>query len=97
MTMTDETQNDAHAITTPAGIRAWVFLSRMHQLALELNTGMTHSRGPILRSMYLEGLIDADLKGTRKNKRAVLEMMVETYREAMPGWEPSESVKRALA
>lgn len=89
--------DEATVIDTPAGISAWQFLSRMHQLALELNTGMTHSRGPILRAMYREGLIDADLRGTRANKRAVLALMVDTMRENVPGWEPSASVTRALS
>lgn len=75
---------------------AWVFLSRMHQLALELNTGMKHSRGPLLRAMYREGLIDAPLRGTRANKRMVLQAMVDLYRELNPGWESSPSVARAL-
>lgn len=89
--------NEGTAITSPGGIRAWVFLSRMHQLALELNTDMRHSRGPILRSMFLEGLIDVSLRGTRANKRAVLSAMVETMREADPAYSPSASIRRALS
>lgn len=84
------------ALTTPAQINAWVFLSRMHQLALELNTDMKAGRMPVLRAMYREGLIDADLRGTKANKRAVLALMVETMREADTTWQPSASVVRAL-
>ena len=89
--------NGTTALTTPGQISGWVFLSRMHQLALEINTDMRHSRGPILRNMYREGLIDVELRGTKSNKRAVLGLMVETYRENVPGWNPSPSVMRALA
>lgn len=92
----DNEDNGGTALTGPA-IGAWVFLSRMHQLALELNTDMRHSRGPILASMYAEGLIDVKLRGTRANKRAVLALMVETYAENVPGWTPSASVTRALS
>lgn len=88
--------NGIIALDTPEQISAWVFLSRMHQLALELNTGLKHSRGPILKAMFMEGLIDADLKGTKKNKKMVLGLMVDTYKEIMPEWEPSPSVIRAL-
>lgn len=88
--------SEATVIDTPAGISAWVFLSRMHQIALELNTGMKNSNGPILRNMYREGLIDVELRGTVQNKRMVLQMMVDHYKSLMPEWEPSESVKRAL-
>lgn len=95
--MTDD-NNETTALTTPAAIGAWVFLSRMHQIALELNTGMKHSSGvPILRAMHREGLIDVELRGTKANKRAVLTLMVETYRENVPGWEPPASVTRALS
>lgn len=83
-------------LDTPAQIGAWVFLSRMHQIALELNTGMKHSRGPILKAMYMEGLIDVELRGTEKNKRMVLGLMVDSYKEVMPNWEPGPSVKKAL-
>lgn len=76
--------------------QVWRYLSRMHQLAIELSTGMRHSRGPLLRSMYLEGLIDTDLRGTAANKRMVLQAMVDQYGELVPGWEPSPSIKRAL-
>lgn len=77
--------------------KTWVFLSRMHQLALELNApGLKAMRMPILRAMHLEGLIDTELRGTVANKRTVLAAMVEQHREATPGWEPSESIKRAL-
>lgn len=84
-------------IDTPQGISAWVWLSRMHQIALELNTGLKHSGGPILASMYRQGLIDVNLRGTKANKKMVLAAMVEQYAEAMPDWEPSASIKEALA
>lgn len=88
---------ESTVIDTPGGIRAWVWLSRMHQLALEINTDMRHSRGPILTSMYAEGLIDVKLRGTRANKRMVLALMVETMREADPKYSPGASIRRALS
>jgi hypothetical protein len=97
--MTDETnENGVTALDTPAQINAWVFLSRMHQLALELNCpGMKAARVPILAAMYRAGMIDVNLRGTRANKLAVLGAMVDTYRENVPGWEPSPSIARALS
>jgi hypothetical protein len=87
---------EATALTGAGAIEAWRFLSRMHQLALELNTGMRHSRGPILRSMYLEGLLPTELRSTRANKLRVLRVLCDVYAEAVPGWAPSGSVARAL-
>lgn len=72
------------------------WLSCMHMLALELNTGMTHSRGPILKAMHQRGFIDAPLRGTKANKRMVLAAMVDQMRDMDPDWNPSESVARAL-
>lgn len=83
-------------IDTPGAINTWHFLSRMHQLAIELNTGMKHSKGPILANMYREGLIDVNLRGTRANKIAVLAMMVETMTAADPTYTPSAGIARAL-
>lgn len=74
----------------------WLFLSRMHQLALELNTDMKAGRMPILKSMYRAGLIDVELRGTRANKKMVLSLMCDTMREIDPDWSPSNSVVRAL-
>lgn len=82
---------------TPGAIRAWQFLGFMHQIALELNTGMKHSRGPILAQLYRAGLIDANLRGTAANKRMVLAAMVETMREVDPNYRPSASITRALS
>lgn len=93
--MTADEQNESTTLTGPA-IGAWRFLSRMHQIALELNTGMHHSRGPILASMYAEGLIDVKLRGTRANKKAVLALMVETMKTADPDYRPGASIRRAL-
>src|SRR5690348_918653 len=93
----DARQDDSTALTTPGAIRAWHFLSRMHQIALELNTGMRNSRGPILTILYREGLLDAPLRGTAANKRAVLAAMVETMQEADPAYRPSASIVRALS
>lgn len=83
-------------IDTPDGIATWVWLSRMHQLAIELNTGMRSSRGPILAGMFREGLIDVNLRGTAANKRMVLAAMVETMTEQDPEYVPSASIRRAL-
>lgn len=87
---------EAIVLDTPAAIDAWRFLSRMHQIALELNTGMTNSRGPILRAMHREGLIDVELKGTAGNKRKVLALMVDKMKEFNPSYTPSLSIERAL-
>jgi hypothetical protein len=91
-----ENMSEATVIDTPAGIQNFMFLRFMHMIALELNTGMSHSGGPVLRQLFRAGLIDADLRGTKKNKTMVLEAMVEQYKEIYPGWEASASVRRAL-
>lgn len=90
--MSDETI----ILDTPAQIQAWVYLSRMYQLALEINTKMKASRGSIMASLYFEGILPNKMMGTRKNKIAVLRAMAERYAEAVPGWIPSESIRRAM-
>lgn len=82
-------------LTTPEQIHFWVWTSRMSQLALELNTDMKH-RAPILASMYYEGLIDAKLTGTRKNKLMVLKAMVEATQAVRPDWTPPFTIAKAL-
>lgn len=89
-------QPAATVIDTPAGIQNFMWLRFMHMLALDLNTGMGHSGGPILRQMHRAGMIDAELRGTRKNKIMVLEAMVEQMKEAVKDYTPSASITRAL-
>jgi hypothetical protein len=89
--------NEATVIDTPAGIQMFMWLRMMHMLALDLNTGMGHSGGPILRQMHRAGMIDAELRSTKANKRMVLAAMVEQMKEANSEYDPSESIKRALA
>lgn len=89
--------DEATSLDNPGATAAWQWLSRMHQIAMELNTDMRHSRGPILAAMFHEGLIDVKLRGTRANKRMVLAAMVETMREADPNYRPSASITRALS
>lgn len=97
MTMTDETPRDEGiTIDTPGGIQTFMWLRYMHMIAVELNTTMTHSGGPILRQLYRAGLIDAELKSTKANKRMVLAAMIETMQEIRPDYVPSDSIKRAL-
>lgn len=88
--------SEATVIDTPAGIQNFMFLRFMHMIALELNTSMKHSGGPILRQLFRAGMIDAELRSTEKNKRMVLSAMVDQYKEIYPGWEASASVRRAL-
>lgn len=86
-------------IDTPAGIQAWVWTSRMHQLAFEINTGMSApgTRGQsILAAMYREKLIDQRIRGTRENKLMVLTEMVRLTREANPSWKPGPTILRAI-
>lgn len=91
----NENTNEATAITG-AGIQTFMWLRMMHMLALELNTGMGHSGGPILRQMHRAGMIDAELRGTKANKRRVLIAMIEAMQEANPAYVPSASMTRAL-
>lgn len=93
----NENTNEATALTTPGQISGFMWLRMMHMLALDLNTGMGHSGGPILRQMYRAGMIDAELRGTKANKRMVLAAMIETMREANPEYVPSASMTRALS
>lgn len=88
--------NDMVVLNTPGQIQRWVFLSRIYQLALELNTDLKTSNVPILKAMHYEGWIDTPLRGTRKNKRLVLRAMVDTLHTADPTWSPSDAVTRAL-
>jgi hypothetical protein len=86
-------------IDTPEGIRAWVWTSRMYQLAFEINTGMsapgTHGRS-ILKAMHTEGFLEKPLTGTKANKLLVLRAMVDAMKEANPEYEPQSTVIRAL-
>lgn len=85
-------------LDTPGQIQHWVFTSRMFQLALELNTGMKHSRGPILTIMYREGWIDKPLRGTRANKKMVLQLMVDQCKKLRgPDWAVPVTVQAALS
>lgn len=92
----NENTNEPTVIDTPAGIQTFMWLRMMHMIALELNTGMGHSGGPILRQMFRAGMIDADLRGTKANKRMVLAAMIETMQDADPSYTPSASMVRAL-
>ena len=87
-------------LSTPATIDFWIYRSRMSQLSIELLTGMRHSRGPILASMYAEGLIDAPLRGTKINKQRVLRAMCDQMTESMAAasvvWEMPDTIRRAL-
>lgn len=80
----------------PDQIQAWILLSRMFQLALELNTKMKSSRGSILASLYYEGIIPNKMMGTRQNKAAVLKALTEIYAQRVPGWQKPETIRRAL-
>lgn len=84
------------ALTTPAQISSWVVLSRIHQLALEINTGLPWSRVPMMTVLYREGILSRPMRGTRATKKRVLAAMVEAMHEANPHWSPSASVTRAL-
>lgn len=90
-------KNETIVLDTPGQIQVFQWLRFMHMIALELNTGMGHSQGPILRALYRAGLIDAELRGTKANKRMVLQAMVDGYKQAVRGYEPSDSIKKALA
>lgn len=85
------------ALDTPGAINTFMWLRMMHMIALDLNTGMGHSGGPILRQMFRQGLIDTELRGTKANKRMVLAAMIETMQDADPAYVPSESIRRALS
>lgn len=62
-------------LDTPGEIHMWVLLSRMHQLALEINTGMHHSRGSILADCQRLGWTK---KRTKKGAlRDLLDLMLK--------------------
>lgn len=88
--------DEAIVLDTPAKIQGFMFLRFMLMIALELNTDMRHSGGPVLRQLFRAGLIDAELRSTKANKKMVLEAMVKQYQEIFPGWEPPSQVRRAL-
>ena len=90
-------ENEAVVIDTPGGIAMYNWLRTMHMIALELNTGMKNSRGPILRQMHQAGMIDTELRSTKANKQRVLTSMVEEMKKLDSKYEPSDSIKRALA
>lgn len=76
---------------------AWVWTSRMYQLAMEINSPGMKAPGTngksILAAMFREGLIDTRVKNTRQNKAIVLQAMVDQMPE---NWGPRETVRRAL-
>jgi hypothetical protein len=82
-------------ITTKEEIKFWIWLSRLHQLSLELRTSLKMS-APILHIMFLEGWIDKDLRGTRKNKALVYQAMIEQMKKNNPAWELSDYHSRLL-
>ena len=82
-------------LITREEISFWIWLSRLHQLSLELRTSLKMS-GPILHIMFIEGWIDKDLRGTRKNKAIVYQAMVEKMKEINPAWEISDYHARLL-
>lgn len=90
-------KNETIVLDTPGQIQVFQWLRFMQMIALELNTGMGHSQGPILRALYRAGLIDAELRGTKANKRMVLQAMVEQMQEMDPTYVPSPSITEALA
>ncbi len=67
------------------------YLSLAHGLALEINTGMSMSRGSVM-------LTCRELCGTSKRtKRGVLaDYVAWLKRDVWPAWEPSASIAKAL-
>jgi deoxyribose-phosphate aldolase len=64
----------------------------MHRLALEINTGLKASGGV----STLKAAQDWEFTDKR-TKKAALRQMVEIRKAGQPGWEPSDSIVRALA
>lgn len=76
---------------------SWMILSRMHQLALEINHGVSFYNAPLLKLMKLEGWYDGPvLRGTKKNKQAMLQALIDVYLEIFPGYLPNSSILQAL-
>lgn len=77
-------------------IRVAGLLQMLHMLGLEINTGLKHSRGPLLPILARVGYT-GPTRGTVKNKRAAMQWLVEQITAARPGYEVSASVARAMA
>ena len=83
--------NEAIVISTPEGIEAYRRLAIVHALALEVNTGLTNSRGSVRA-------LANSLSGSKaKTKKAALRDYCAWLTSVMPDWQPSRSVKRALS
>lgn len=78
-------------IDTPEGIRAYGLLQVAHMLALEINTGLRHSRGSTADTAR-------SLCGsTKRVKVAVLADYCDWLPSQVDGWAPSASIARALS
>lgn len=81
------------SLDTPEQISAWVLLSRMHQLALEINCpGLKAARGSVLKDCQRLGWTD------KRTKRGALEDLVKLMQERVdPEYTPdSSTIGRAL-
>lgn len=68
----------------PEQITAWVYLSRISQLSLELKTGMLTSRGRSVYGVIRGTIIPADMlpkAGTKRNKCLALAMLLHEQPE----------------
>lgn len=78
-------------LDTPGEISMWVLLSRMHQLALEINTGMKYSRGSVLADVQRQGWTKA------RTKKAALQDLVDLMLAIDPDFQISpETIGKAL-
>jgi len=76
-------------ITGEDKIRAVMWIRLAHMLALEVNTGMSHSRGSAMKAAnQLSG-------STKRTKRGALKDYVAWLRQQID-WEPSPGIVRAM-
>lgn len=93
--MAIEETNGAVIITGKDDIRVAALLTLAHGIALEMETGLKPTRNfSALNIARYHGLIP---EGTKPQKKKILRLTVQAIREALPGWEPSGSVAKALA
>lgn len=88
-------QNEPLIIEGKENVRKFTLLQVAHALSLEIVTGMKiSSRGSALDAARIQGVIP---KGKRTTKHAALVATIDAIKELVPDYEPSASIKRALA
>ena len=82
-------------IDNPDSIFLAGLLQALHALALEVNTGLRHSRANWLVVLSRHGYTGST-RGTVKNKVEGMKWLIDEITERWPGYTSGESVQRAL-